>query len=66
VEDEFDALDLPEDDTQFFFQQVLDRLSPDELDEWRRQMDIVIGMVPEHGSFEAAIDAFEREHPEAA
>lgn len=66
MEDEFKAIDLPDDDCQFFFQQVLDRLAPDELDEWRSQMDAVIEMVPSYGSFEAAIDAYEREHPEAA
>lgn len=54
------------DDCGHVLSAVVDELSPDERREWRRQYLEFEAMVPEYGSYEAALDAFERLHPDAA
>lgn len=60
------ALNPAEDDCQQFYQQVLNSLSAEELAEWRRQSDEIESLFPIYGSFWPSVEAYEREHPEAA
>lgn len=59
VDEEWRRLDPPPDDNHGYFASVLNKLTPDELKEWRRQCLIVEGMQPQYGSYEKALDAFE-------
>ena len=61
-----EALDPPKDDYQQFYQQVLGSLTAEELDEWRRQSDEIESLFPIYGSFWPSVEAYERDHPEAA
>ena len=66
VEEEYRALNPPEDDGESLFRQVLGRLEPEELAEWRRQVLEIEKLYPLYDTFMDCVDAFEREHPEAA
>ena len=64
--DEFRKRKEYPDDCGHVFDEVMAELSADEREEVMRQYAIVEDSQPEYGSFEAALEAFEREHPDAA
>lgn len=58
-------VDAPPDDCWAYRRAVFDALTPEELAEWKRQYDILEGLVPLCGSHEAAMDEFDRRYPSA-
>lgn len=65
--EEYGQIDKADDDCTGLMAEIVRGLKPSERSAWQKQSEeIVYKYLPAYGSVEAAIDAFEREHPEAA
>ena len=65
VDDRFRKEHPYPDDGEHVYSRILAELSYSEREEWKRQAREVERMVPEYGSYDAALEAFERMHPDA-